>query len=348
MNVDDTLHNSRNGGYPSTAHRAAQAASIVLGLLLLFSAAAKIAAPRSFLDIIAQFQLLPSSFLLPAAAIVVGLESLLGVLFLTGVYRRKAAWVNLMLMLVFTLMMVEAIRRGFSHCGCFGEVLQLGPSVEIWIDLVLLGLTLLVLWRGTARAVGGWWTGLAGGIFSAGMVLFLLGAPVSPAADSTRLDVDAESLSWLEGAVPPLHLPKDGLIFLFSADCEHCWAFAGGVQMTADRLEDFEVHGVTFSGEPALSEFREAFRPSYPIHRISAEAFKQLMPVWPGAIWIQNGEVAQGWSNFVPSHRELMELGGYSQRPEGASRSREGASPGDSLGRPSPADLFGGTVSGRN
>ena len=180
------------------------------------------------------------------------------------------------------------------------------------------------------------------------MVLFLAGGPTAGNGSSTRLEVDAQSLASLEGAVPPLHLPEDGLIFLFSADCEHCWSFAGGVQMTAESLKDFQVIGVTFSGEPALSHFREAFRPSYPIYRISATAFKELIPSWPGAIWIQRGQVAQGWSNFVPSHLELSDLGGYEIRRTkdlpGSQQKSSGSSPPVS----SPATLFGGAVSGRH
>jgi len=345
MNPTNSVHNSADEGHHSTAHRVAEAASILLGLLLLFSAGTKIASPGSFLDIIGQFHLLPSSLVLPASAAAVALELTLGLLFLSGIFRRVAAWLNLALVVVFIALMAEAIRRGFEHCGCFGEVLRMPPSREIWIDVFLLGLTLIVLWRGRDRVVQAspLWHALAWGSFSLGVLLFLVGAPVADGSPSARGEMDAQALHLLDGANPPLRLPQDGLLFFFSADCDHCWAFAGGVQMTADRLEDFEVHGITFSGEPSLGAFREAFSPDYPIHRISAAAFRELMPVWPGAIWLEGGEVARVWSGFVPSHWELAERGGY--------RIRSADDPvhgGDPETGPSPAVLFGGPASGRH
>jgi hypothetical protein len=124
-------------------------------------------------------------------------------------------------------------------------------------------------------------------------------------------ELHEEDLALLESADPPLQIPADGLLFFFSADCDHCWSYAGGVQMAQDRLQDFQVLGVTFSEDYALAEFREFFAPTYSIYRISQRAFLELMPDFPGAVWIQNGRLAHTWGGYVPSHREIAELGGY-------------------------------------
>ncbi len=347
MNQAKSLSQSSPEEYPSQskgpARGFAEVASILLGLLLLFSAGAKIAAPKSFLDVIGQFQILPRDFIVPVAAGVTGLELSLAVLFLTGAFRRAAAWINLMLMMLFVGLMTEAIRRGFEQCGCFGEVLHLAPRQEIWIDALLLLLTVVVIWRGRNRSWGsaGLRHTLAWGALCTGAFFFLLGGPVP--ASTGQYEIDPAALKALEGADPPIEIPQNGMIFLFSADCDHCWAFAGGVQMTADKLAGFEVHGVTFSSEGELARFKESFEPSYPIHRISKQAFNQLIDVYPGAIWFRDGEVAQAWSGFVPSHRELADLGGYDIKPDAAP-----AAPQSKESAPSGAGLFGGTVSGRH
>jgi hypothetical protein len=248
-----------------------------------------------------------------------------------------------MLMMLFVGLMTEAIRRGFEQCGCFGEVLHLAPRQEIWIDVLLLLLTVVVIWRGENRNWGsaGLRHAMAWGALCLGAFFFLLGGPVPASTGQYQLAPNA--LKALEGADPPLEIPQNGMIFLFSADCDHCWAFAGGVQMTANKLAGFEVHGVTFSPPGDVARFEESFQPSYPIHRISKQAFNQLIDVYPGAIWFKDGEVAQAWSGFVPSHRELADLGGYDIR-----QAPSAPSPASEESSPSGAGLFGGTVSGRH
>jgi uncharacterized membrane protein YphA (DoxX/SURF4 family) len=344
MNQSNSVNQGVEIGYPAWQGRAAEAASLLLGFLLLLSALTKIAAPQGFLGVVQQFGLIPEALILPLATGVVGLELALSVLLVTGLFRRTAAWITLMLLMVFVLVMAEAIRRNFEHCGCFGESIQIPPRIEIWFDVLLIGLTLLVIWRGRERSFGGpaLRHGLAWGTLCLGAFLFLAGGPVA-AGDDGSFEPSVQDLDLLAGADPPLTLPENGLLFLFSADCDHCWSFAGGVQMTHDRLEDFEVHGVTFSDELELAEFEEAFSPSYPIHRISKAAFDELIDEYPGAIWFQDGAVAGAWTGRVPSHRELSDLGGYTIRSLAESPGEErGVSPA------TPAQLFGGTATGRH
>lgn len=346
MNQSNSVNQSQDIGYPAWQFRAAEASAILIGLLLLLSSITKIAAPQAFLGVIEQFGVLPGSLILPLASGVVGLELVLSLLFITGLFRRTAAWISLMLLMVFVLLMAEAIRRGFEHCGCFGEAIQIPPRIEIWFDVFLIGLNLLVLWRGRERSFGGpaFRYGLAWGTLCLGAFLFLAGGPA--ASGDGSFEPSPESMAMLKAADPPLRLPENGLVFLFSADCDHCWSFAGGVQMTHDRLEGFEVYGVTFSDELELIEFREVFSPSYPIHRISQAAFDDLVSEYPGAIWFKDGAVAGAWAGQVPSHRELSDLGGYSIRQ--AATAEKTAEDASDAQRGSPGQLFGGTASGRH
>lgn len=343
MKQSNSLNHPPEIGYPAWQGRTAEAASVLLGLLLLLSSITKIVAPQAFLGVIEQFGLLPNPLILPLASGVVGLELALSVLFLTGLFRRTAAWIGLMLIMVFVLLMAEAIRRGFEHCGCFGEVIQISPQIEIWLNVFMLVLTVVVIWRGSERSFGSLSMryGVAWGSLCLGAGLFLAGGPAATGDGS--FEPSPEQLGLFAGADPRFELPQDGLLFLFSADCDHCWSFAGGVQMTHDRLEGFEVIGISFSDLLELAEFAEAFSPSYPIHRISEAAFNDLVTEYPGAIWFKDGEVAGAWTGRVPSHRELADLGGYEIRPAGESTSPQEPEP-----RGSASDLFGGTATGRH
>ncbi len=321
-----------------TGEALAFVASLVLGAVFVLSAATKILSPKAFLSTLETYQVLPAAWNLPAATGVVGLELGLGLLFLLGPGRRTAAWIALPLVVAFIGLVAHAMRAGLKECGCFGEVLSMPPRAELILDIVLLILVLLVLRHGRSLELGSplvaptlGWGGLA-----LGGALFLAGGPVSAGSqtlDSTRVDLDL-----LAQADPPLEITDDAFLFFFSADCDHCWAYAGAVQLMQDRLEGIEVHAVTFSDRTSLEQFREAFHPTYPIHVLDEDLFDRVTDMYPAAVWIQAGEVAGTWSGFVPSHREIAEAGGYSYRPV------PDAAPDPS---DAPGSLFGGPVRGR-
>jgi hypothetical protein len=289
--------------------------ALVLGAVFLFSAGTKILAPRAFLSSLDAYGVLGSSWLLPLGTGVVALELALGAMLVLGLGRRLAARVALPLVLIFVVMIVYALRNGLQDCGCFGEVLKIPPAVELVVDLVLLALTGVVLaWGENLVPAGHWLTRITGwGVFLLGAVFFLSQSPVLPATG--RLEVSDDQLALFSQAQPPLDISSgDHFVFLFSADCDHCWAFAGGVELMKERLQGVQVDAVTFSDEASLAGFRRAFAPTYPIHVLPQGLFDQLTDMYPAALWIQGGHVTDGWSGFVPSLRELAESGGYSYR----------------------------------
>jgi len=152
------------------------------------------------------------------------------------------------------------------------------------------------------------------------------------------LDIVRDDLAVLAQADPPLALPHDGFLFFFSADCDHCWAYAGGVELMARRVRGLEVVGVTMSGPMEMEAFREAFQPSYPIHQLTPREFNDLVDNYPAGIWIQGGQIAGTWAGFVPGLRQIAEEGGYFyEEPESGHLNATGSDP-------SP---FGGTLRSR-
>ncbi len=328
---------------PSPGRRAIGLVSaICLGAVFIFSAGTKILAPRAFLSSIADYGILGGHWVLPAGTGMTALELALGVMLVLGVGRRWATKVSLPLVLLFVAMIVYAIRNGLSDCGCFGEVVQMPPTVELFVDMLLLlfvGLSLawgedLIPSGHRVTTVTGWSAFLLGG------VLFLSGNPMLPADE--KLEVPAEALASLSQADPPLDLSRgDQLLFLFSADCDHCWAFAGGVELMHRRLEGVTVHGVTFSDPASLGQFREAFQPTYPIHVLDLDRFEKLTTMYPAAIWVQGGQVSDTWSGFVPSLRELAEAGGYDYRTQAPFSGPADQAP------EQPSSPFGSTIRAR-
>lgn len=342
--MDTTSQPSGNRGvgpWPAIAIVAA----MLVGAVLLFSAATKMISAPSFIATIEDFEMLPSFLVLPGATVLIGVELGLALMLILGPGRRLAAWITAPLALVFMVFNTIAIQKGLTDCGCFGEVIKVAPQQELILNGVMLALTILVIRFAPPFQVSPLVSATLGwGGTVLGAALFLMGGPVV-SSDGEGLDVTMDDLAVLEQARPPLTLDgDDAFLFFFSADCDHCWAYAGGVQTMHDRVEGLRVVGVTNSDPMALEGFEEAFRPTYPIHRLDPQLFDELVSMYPAAVFVQAGGIADTWSGYVPSHRQIVEGYGYWYREV-----VEESSP-DEAAVETPAsgaaELFGGTVGG--
>lgn len=291
--------------------KAAAVCSVLIGLTMIVAALAKMAAPTAFLETVKVYKLLPERWALLAATGLVGGELALGVLLVTGLFRRTAAWLNLLLLVGFSGVLLYAMKAGIKDCGCFGKMLEATPQVSLVKNLVLLALNAVVLARGRDLSLqpAALRHGLAWGALCLGAAGFLAGSPASKVESAGTITLD--QLAMLRQADPPVELPREGLIFLFGADCTHCWAYAGAVDLITRRMPALPVTAVTYSSPEELDDFRAAYGPTYPIHWLTESLFRTVAPVIPAAIWLRDGQVEQAWSGEVPSHRELAQLGGY-------------------------------------
>jgi uncharacterized membrane protein YphA (DoxX/SURF4 family) len=319
--------------------RLAPFAAAVTGLVLAFSALTKFLSPKAFVSTIGDYGIFADWMVLPLATGAVGLELALGLMLISGIGRRMATRIAIPLVVAFIILITRAIATGMTNCGCFGEVIAIPPPAELVLDFVMLA-ALLVVWRGgedLAPTRGRFATSFGWVTLCVAAVIFLARGPV--VAGVSTLDLERDDLAVLAQADPPLPLPQEGFLFFFSADCDHCWAYAGGVELMAQRVRGLEVVGVTFSGPAEMEAFNEAFQPSYPIHVLPMRDFNALVDDYPAGIWIQGGEVAGTWGGFVPGLRQIVEEGGYFYE---ATRGPTQAS--DPAGGSSP---FGGTLRGR-
>lgn len=327
-----------NSSVPSWMARMAPAASAIAGIVLAFSALTKFLGPKAFVSVMGDYGLFPDGMILPLATGAVALEFALGLMLLSGIGRRMAARIAVPLIVAFILLIIRAMATGMTGCGCFGEVISVPLPLELILDVVLLALVATV-WRagedfaparGTVATSFGWVA------LCTGALIFLALGPVVSADES--LDLEFDDLAVLGRADPPVAIPQEGFLFFFSADCDHCWAYAGGVELMAHRLKDFRVLGITMSDPADLDGFREAFQPSYPIHVLPPREFNALVDNYPAGIWIQGGKIAGSWAGFVPGLRQIAEEGGYFYEAVGEKDYSSGADSG------SP---FGGTLRGR-
>jgi uncharacterized membrane protein YphA (DoxX/SURF4 family) len=137
-------------------------AAAVVGAVFLYAAWPKIVAPQDFARIVYRYQVVgPSETLgvMPAnlvAVVLPWLEALVGVCLITGFWRREAALLAGLLLLMFVGGVASTMARGIDieNCGCF-TVEGAGRSAGMWLiagDLVLAALSGLLAFVEPRRA----------------------------------------------------------------------------------------------------------------------------------------------------------------------------------------------------
>ena len=101
--------------------------AIAVGAVFIYASLSKIEDPRAFAKIIYHYQVIgPSATLgfVPANLLAVSLpwlELIAGVLLVTGIWRREAALVSAVMLMVFVVAVGSTLARGIDiqNCGCF-------------------------------------------------------------------------------------------------------------------------------------------------------------------------------------------------------------------------------------
>ena len=117
---------------------------VLLGILFLFSATAKLAGIDAFEIYLFSFGWfsLGTAYLL--ARLVIAAEYTLGILLIANFYPRLAFWGALAMLAGFTVFpAVLALAGNRDNCNCFGEWVNLSPVQSIWKNLGMLALLLL-------------------------------------------------------------------------------------------------------------------------------------------------------------------------------------------------------------
>ncbi|VAX35115.1 hypothetical protein MNBD_UNCLBAC01-2108 [hydrothermal vent metagenome] len=117
---------------------------ILLGAFFVFSGFEKIITPyQNFLYVIQTYDFLPPSLEFFAAHTVPWIELFLGFFCLSGLWLRWSLGGIIGLLMLFILIVAQAIMRDLpiTECGCFGESLSLPLPVVILFDSTLLLLT---------------------------------------------------------------------------------------------------------------------------------------------------------------------------------------------------------------
>lgn len=117
---------------------------LALGGIFIYASLDKIAHPRAFAGIVANYAILPDWLVTLPALALPWLELLAGLLLVAGIWTRSAAAVLSLLLLAFMLVLAFNALRGIDlSCGCFST--SAADKENAW---VLVGRDLLILLPG--------------------------------------------------------------------------------------------------------------------------------------------------------------------------------------------------------
>jgi uncharacterized membrane protein YphA (DoxX/SURF4 family) len=101
---------------------------IILAAVFLYSGYSKMQSTLQFAAVLAQYQLVPTSLVLPFATYLPWAEIALGLFLLAGLKPRLAASAAAALLLMFIVAMTVTYLRGIeADCGCFGIGEKISP-----------------------------------------------------------------------------------------------------------------------------------------------------------------------------------------------------------------------------
>ena len=117
---------------------------VLLGILFLFSAIAKLIGIDAFELYLFGFGWFPLGTAYLLARLVIAAEFTLGILLIANFWPRLAFWGSLTLLGGFTVFLIAlAVSGNRDNCNCFRELINLNPVQSIWKNVGMLAVLLL-------------------------------------------------------------------------------------------------------------------------------------------------------------------------------------------------------------
>lgn len=124
-----------------------------LGLVFIYAAWGKIQDPAAFAITLDNYRLLPLTLIGPLAILLPWLEMVAGILVTAGLWKREAALILGILLIIFMTAVSFNLARGLDFdCGCFGSGQSRGAFSLLWQDALLLVCAAMVIIKPKKRA----------------------------------------------------------------------------------------------------------------------------------------------------------------------------------------------------
>ena len=222
---------------------------VLLGILFLFSAIAKLIGIDAFELYLFGFGWFPLGTAYLLARLVIAAEFTLGILLIANFWPRLAFWGSLTLLGGFTVFLVAlAVSGNRDNCNCFGELINLNPVQSIWKNVGMLAVLLLSAGVQPFRIRRkGLWFALAAVVPLA--TVLILSPPDNWRYDSyvgrDMLNEPALREALDQGILPHSVVEGDHVVCFFSLKCNFC-------RMSARKLMTLRERG-DFTDAPIIA-----------------------------------------------------------------------------------------------
>lgn len=257
---------------------------VLLGILFLFSAIAKLIGIDAFELYLFGFGWFPLGTAYLLARLVIAAEFALGILLIANFWPRLVFWGSLTLLGGFTVFLIAlAVSGNRDNCNCFGELINLNPVQSIWKNVGMLAVLLLSAGVQPFRIRRkGLWFALAAVVPLA--TVLILSPPDNWRYDSyvgrDILNEPALREALDQGILPHSVVEGDHVVCFFSLKCNFCRMSARKLMTLRERgdFPDAPIIALIGRGEdtdttPFLTE--TGFRPDE-VHFIEPADFLRI------------------------------------------------------------------------
>ncbi|MBL8150826.1 MAG: hypothetical protein JNN15_12950 [Blastocatellia bacterium] len=295
---------------------ASRAAEAIVGVVLLAAGFLKGIDMVSFVKQIGDYKIVSSPILISTLAwVLIVVEFLLGTALIVGFKRRVAVPASLALMMVFIGALTWAWATGATvDCGCFGRWAERTPATAI-VEDIFISAGLVAAWilhrkelptYQLARLIS------VIAVLTIGVAISVVKSlsPEQSSDPAIRLQVidpvlfRSIKISGLEGSEAINQ--GTALVALIDTGCDHCQASVPTLnERFSQNLVPLFVLCPNTEAEVAI--FKEKFKASFSIGRISDEDFLKLLERGdtPRLFLLKDGKVTKIWEAHVPTEAEL-------------------------------------------
>jgi uncharacterized membrane protein YphA (DoxX/SURF4 family) len=279
---------------------------IALGSIFIVSGLLKALDAQGFLAALPYYQI--PDWLVPFGTLVPPLEVVIGVAFIFGIALRRTSLAAFGMLLFFSAMLLLGISGGeLDTCGCFGRLLEQSPTSALFRNLILILFTVIV-WNYYRHGRLLWQPWKVGMVTA---LLLILGTLTGYTVHSPQIDSSQARVGQFfpeEGIIAenPPSINGRQLVFIFVADCEHCWDVVANVKaLAADTA--FTVIGIAASDRHELDQFRKEFEIEFPIYAYNSQTFATAFRTWPALYYLEDGLIIGRVEKEVPSPKTIRE-----------------------------------------
>jgi hypothetical protein len=184
-----------------------------------------------------------------------------------------------------------------EDCGCFGDWLQLSPTVAIIKNVLIMGGALFLLLKSQTFAQTRNWQVIVISVFAA--FSFALSGYTVDKSLSTVLSINTLEGKKLNetslGVISNKVKAKRYACFVFSPSCTHCWNATENIKsMKESGLYDNVIGVIADSRRSSLENYKKQMKPNFEILTLKQEAIEGTLGMRvPKLLIIENGVITR-------------------------------------------------------